>query len=165
MKIIAGLGNPGRQYELTKHNAGFIILDNFILQKSLVWEFNSKVNAAICKFENVLLVKPQTFMNNSGTCISNVLSYFNTQPNQLLVIHDDVDLEFEKVKKTRGSSSAGHHGVEDIIQKLGTNDFWRLRIGVGRPQANNFDVEEWVLSQFSAKELEFIQSIEVPLNF
>ncbi|HSX39614.1 MAG TPA: aminoacyl-tRNA hydrolase [Candidatus Saccharimonadales bacterium] len=165
MKIVAGLGNPGEQFQNSKHNTGFIILDTFAAKNNLTWHSDSKSKSEIIKINDVLLVKPQTFMNNSGSSVSYLLNYFNTQPEQLLIIHDDVDLEFGKIKKQFDSGAAGHHGVLDIIEKLGTQRFWRYRVGVGRPNNNNYDVEDWVLTKFSKQELEFISSIEPSFDF
>lgn len=165
MKVIVGLGNPGKEYQITRHNAGFLILDNYISNQNLTWENNKKFDAQICTINDTIFVKPQVFMNNSGTTVSKVLSYLNTPVTQLLIIHDDADLEFGKVKKQFGASAAGHHGVSDIIEKLGTQEFWRLRIGVGRPQQNTFEIQDWVLKQFSNEELDFIRNINVPLDF
>lgn len=161
MKIVFGLGNPGKEYERARHNVGFILLDKYAEDKGLKWLKEGKFKALTAKDGDMLLVKPQTFMNNSGDCVSLVVNYYKATPEDILVIHDDVDLEFGRTKKQLGGGSAGHHGVEDIYKKLGTDGIWRFRVGVGRPDNAGFDVTDWVLSPFSEEELSTI----IKLNF
>lgn len=156
MKLIVGLGNPGEKYEYTRHNAGFIIVNGFVNEKlsnSVVWLEESKFNAQVLKIGECLFVKPDTFMNKSGDAVSKILNYYHIPLNDLLVIHDDVDIKFCEFKYKKGSQAAGHHGIEDIISKCGSADFWRLRIGVGRPENNKFKVEDYVLQKFSEDDL------------
>ncbi len=162
-KIIIGLGNIGDAYVNTKHNAGFIILDNFATQQSLTWQHESKLSCMITKANNIILAKPTTFMNKSGTCVAKIMAYYKVEPSEIIVLHDDVDLQPLSYKFKFGSSAAGHHGVLDIIEKLGTQDFWRLRIGVGRPLDTRFDVGDFVLDKLSKDELEYIKNI--PFGF
>lgn len=167
-KLIVGLGNLGREYEKSRHNAGFTLIDELALNWGLLWEFNKKLNAEIAsatpRDDKVILVKPQTFMNNSGEAVARALAYFSNEPSDLLVIHDDVDLEPLQFKVSRNSSSAGHHGVQNIIDRIGTQDFTRLRVGIGRPQfmidgttRAAFDVEKYVLQDFTAPQLEVLK--------
>lgn len=137
MKIIAGLGNPGEEYSKTRHNLGFIFLDH--LRK--VWDFpefseNKKFEAEISNGERdgdkVILMKPLTFMNLSGKSVRSLLDFYKLEPSDIVVIHDDLDIPAGKYKLTASSRSAGHNGVEDIIEKLGTQDFKRIRIGIGQ---------------------------------
>ncbi len=161
MKAIFGLGNPEKKYEKTRHNAGFIVIDKIAEELSLTWGREDKLKALIAKKDDLLLVKPQTFMNNSGGCIRAVKDFYKLESSKILVVHDDVDLPFGKIKLQIGASSAGHNGVSDIIEKLGTQEFWRLRIGVGRPENAEFDVTDWVLGDLTPEELDFVRSIKV----
>lgn len=170
MKVIVGLGNPTEKYKNTRHNVGFILLDKVAEQKNLTWEFEKKFNALICKdtagtFGDyrgpILYVKPQTYMNLSGDSVSKILNYFNLTSEDLIIVHDDVDLPFGKTKKAVGAGHAGHNGVKDIIAKLGTKDFERLRFGVGRPENNQFEVGDYVLSKFTSEEMRFLEDFEL----
>ncbi len=162
MNVIVGLGNPEDKYKNNRHNVGFILLDLFAKKHSMLWNYEKKFDAQVCRYEDkLILIKPQTFMNNSGDSVQKILDYYKKDHSHLLVVHDDVDLPFGKVKITKGSSSAGHHGVEDIIKKVGTLDFGRLRVGVGRPANNKMDVADYVLSDFTPEELEFIRLIDL----
>lgn len=166
MKLVVGLGNPGERYKNNRHNAGFIILDAFVAQKVLNWSTNKKLHSEVCvdKEDDLILLKPQTFMNNSGRAVCEALAYYSTDTSDLLVIHDDVDLEPLQFRVSRNSSSAGHHGVQDIVDKIDTQDFTRIRVGVGRPKAivdgqerPSYSVEKYVLEDFSQEELEVIR--------
>lgn len=159
MKLIIGLGNPGKKYEKTRHNLGFMAVD-FLREKSGAPEFklNKKCNAEITKTDEIIFAKPQTFMNNSGEAATKLLSFYKLSPADLSVIHDDLDLDFEKIKIGAGRGSAGHNGVKSIIDALGTKDFNRIRIGVGRPPAN-IPPEDYVLQNFSADELQQLPEI------
>lgn len=168
MKLVVGLGNPGDKYKYTRHNVGFIVLDYLAQFNNLTWEHNKKVRGEFASFraggeKGVIFLKPLTYMNNSGDSVKQALSYFSVGIKDLLVIHDDVDLGPFVVKKVFNVSSAGHHGVEDIIKKLGTQEFERIRIGVGRPKGKAgesiYNVENYVLSDFSSQELEKLREI------
>ena len=165
MKLVAGLGNPGEEYFKNRHNTGFIIVDDFASKNGLSWENSSKFNAEIAISKNFILAKPQTFMNNSGESVSKILSFYKIDIGNLLIIHDDVDLQFGEIKKQLGSSSAGHKGVESVIEKLGSQDFWRIRIGIGRPEDKNIPTDDWVLQDFKEEELKKIKSISSEIVF
>jgi PTH1 family peptidyl-tRNA hydrolase len=162
MKLIIGLGNPGKNHAFTRHNAGFLFLD--FLQKE--WEFdsfqeNKKMSAEISEGqrgkEKVLLVKPSTFMNASGTTVSQLVHFYKLTPSDIVVLHDDLDITPGTYKKTLSSRAAGHNGVSDIIDKLDTQDFLRFRIGIGRPVEVNgvcMPSHDFVLQNFSAEEQE-----------
>ena len=154
MKVIVGLGNPGEQYESTRHNLGFMVVDHFrkdfTAPGKLQWDNNEKLKSHIVQFdwqpkagkaERVLLVKPQTYMNNSGMAVQLVANYYKVAPEDVWVINDDLDLPLGKMKIRFGGAAAGHHGVEDIIEKLGTDKFWRFRLGIGeiKQSANTLD--------------------------
>ncbi len=166
MRMVVGLGNPGKKYRSNRHNAGFTVLDAFVAQKGLSWSTSKKLHSEVCadREGDLVLIKPQTFMNNSGRAVREALSYYSADPSSLLVVHDDVDLEPLQIKVSRNSSSAGHHGVQDIIDKIGTQDFIRLRVGVGRPkeiidgqERPSYSVEKYVLEDFSPQELEIVR--------
>jgi peptidyl-tRNA hydrolase, PTH1 family len=156
-KIIVGLGNPGTQYKYSRHNVGFIILDEICKDLDLHWKSSAKFDGRYCVQGNTAFLKPQTFMNSSGTSVQKFAAYHGVPPDKIVVIHDDLDLEFLQTKKQIGAGAAGHHGVEDISEKLGTKDFWRIRIGVGRPASTVADTTDWVLSNFSPTELDQVQ--------
>lgn len=156
MKVIIGLGNPGSEYEATRHNAGFLFLDtlkeswdspDFVPEK----KFASLVSAGVKNGEKMLLVKPVTFMNHSGVAAMALVNFFKLAPSDITVVHDDLDLPFGTWKAATGSGAAGHNGVSDMIEKLGTKEFRRIRIGIGRPEDDR-DPADYVLSRFTPEE-------------
>ncbi|MFZ5425278.1 MAG: aminoacyl-tRNA hydrolase [Patescibacteria group bacterium] len=161
MKIIVGLGNPGEKYNNTRHNVGFMFVDTLATSLEVSWSFDSKFNAYVAKSStnSVLLVKPQTYMNLSGESVAKVVNFYKVDFNDLIVVHDDVDLEFGKIRYKKNMGAAGHHGVEDIIQMLSEKSFWRIRIGVGRPNEQAFEVHDYVLSKFNNSELLVLNDI------
>lgn len=161
MKIIVGLGNPGEKYIKTKHNTGFILLDTFSRSSNLQWQHEPKFDALLAKQEELILCKPQTFMNNSGGSVSKLVNFHKLDLTDLIIVHDDVDLDFGTTRFGRKIGSAGHKGVESVIEKLGSNDFWRIRIGIGRPIDIQFDVENYVLSNFTDEELKKMRNISL----
>ena len=132
--LIVGLGNPGKEYESTPHNAGFLVVDQLLETYNIKPETYSKLKSEIAEYKidnkKVILAKPQTFMNASGVAVKSIVSSFKLQVSCIWVIHDDVDLELGKIKIVKNRGSAGHKGVEDIIRKLKTKDFVRFRIGI-----------------------------------
>jgi len=146
MKLVVGLGNPGEKYKNNRHNAGFIIIDELALKWNLPWEYNKKFDAEIARNDKVVLIKPQTFMNDSGEAVSRALQYFGIDSSGLTVVHDDIDLEALQFKVSCNSSSAGHRGVQNIIDGIGTQDFTRLRVGIGRPPQRTLQQFEEVAS-------------------
>ena len=164
MKMIVGLGNVGNNYKKTRHNAGFMAIDQFS-KKNHISISNVKYKAAFGKGTinnvEVLLLKPLTFMNLSGTAVKKYFKKYSVDIKDLLVIHDDIDLPPGKVKKKTGGGDAGHLGIRSIIQSLESRDFSRIRIGIGRP-ADNFDISDWVLSSFSKEEKDSLkESIDI----
>lgn len=159
MKLIIGLGNPGKEYENTRHNFGFMALD-FLREKLGATDFklNKRCNAEVIKTGEMILAKPQTFMNNSGEAATKLLSFFKLSADDLTVIHDDLDLDFGKIKAGMGRGSAGHNGVKSIIDRLATNNFNRIRLGIGRPP-EHIPPEDFVLQNFSSNELEQLPEI------
>lgn len=159
MKIIVGLGNPGDKYKNTRHNIGFMVMDALAEELGLSWLFNKKFNAEVAKSNNLLLIKPQTFMNLSGESVKKALSFYKILTstelnNSLIVIHDDIDIDFGKHKIATDSRAAGHNGIQSIIDQLGTQKFTRYRLGVRNEQRSLIPADKFVLQKFSKDELE-----------
>lgn len=161
MKLIVGLGNPGEKYVKVRHNLGFEVLEELVKKLNLVdWSMEDKFKAEVIKAPEIILVKPLTFMNNSGMSVLKLVDYFKIDPAQdLIVIHDDLDLHLGKIKIRIGGAGAGHHGVESIIKSLGTDQFIRVRLGIGnlRTQSSehkhaHLDAEKFVLEHFMPNE-------------
>lgn len=154
MKMIVGLGNPGKQYEGTRHNIGFHVIDelsnrlNIPLNQS---KFNGMYGTGYIGTEKVMLLKPLTYMNLSGECIIPMMNYFDVEDEELVVIYDDLDLQAGKLRLRQKGSAGGHNGIKSIIQHLGTQEFNRIRIGVDRPK-NGMKVPDYVLSNFTEDE-------------
>ena len=179
MQIIIGLGNPSEKYKLTRHNVGFIAIDTIAKKFDLDWSFNKKFNAEICKSNDLILLKPQTYMNNSGQSVSAVLSYYKLLPKKLkflqqknsdlsevvCVIHDDIDIELGKYKESINSGSAGHNGVKSIINYLKTKNFKRIRIGIKTEEIINISTEKFVLQKFNKNEIEIVDKVISEINF
>ncbi|XOU93995.1 MAG: aminoacyl-tRNA hydrolase [Candidatus Kerfeldbacteria bacterium] len=155
MKLIVGLGNPGKEYQNTRHNIGFQILDtlnNLPNYNHLSFNEDKKFHGIMAKDQNIILFKPSTFMNNSGEAVRAVTDYFKINSKDILIIHDDLDIDFGNIKIQQGKSAAGHNGVSSIISHLGNNDFWRLRYGVAGESRGQIPGDKYVLSRFSAEE-------------
>ena len=133
MHLIIGLGNPGEEYENTRHNVGFEVVDAIARKEDAKFSFEKKFNAEVAKTrlynKPAILAKPQTFVNKSGEAVRKLKLFYKTKPGNIVVIHDDLDIEFGNFKMSFGKDSAGHRGVQSIIDMLKTNKFWRLRIG------------------------------------
>ncbi len=154
IKLVLGLGNPGEEYKETRHNIGFTILDELVRRLKLKEkrrECLSLIYRANIGGKKLLLAKPQTYMNNSGYAVINILEEYSLEPNEMLVVHDDLDLPFGYMRLRLEGSSAGHRGVESIINSIKSQNFPRLRIGIGRP-AKGEDIARYVLSPFSPEE-------------
>lgn len=161
MILIIGLGNPGEEYARTRHNIGFIILNKFCEEtgsKSQISKFNSILITSEYAGKNLLCVKPYTFMNNSGSVVLKVVEHFEDKIESMIVIHDDLDIEFGEIKLKSGGGTGGHNGLESIAKKLGHSDFDRLRFGIGRPPGRK-DPADFVLSKFRTKETRELDSI------
>lgn len=163
MKLIIGLGNPGDQYKNTRHNLGFMLLDEYAkkhLGPEVVWEMENKFKAEILKLnQDLWLVKPQTFMNNSGFSVQSLMSYYKVPLSDIVIAHDDLDLNLGQIKIRIGGSAGGHHGVESIINTLGDDKFTRVRLGIGSVEdagltkqsehgRSHVNVEHFVLEPF-----------------
>lgn len=158
MKIIIGLGNPSEKYTGTRHNIGFYFLNKLKTEWNFPgFEFSKKFNAEISKDKEIILVKPQTFMNLSGEAVRNVLDFYKLSPEDILVVHDDKDIASGEYRIANDSSSAGHNGVQNIIDLIGTQKFKRVRIGIGAETDLPSDV--FVLQKFSDEEKEKIEKV------
>src|SRR6185436_11849179 len=148
--LIVGLGNPGREYERTRHNAGFRWVDEIAARKKAAWKKESKFSGWVTKVEeggrNFWLLKPATYMNESGRSVAALLRFFRIEPPTMLIVHDELDLPPGTVKLKRGGGTGGHNGLEDLVEVLGTKDFWRLRIGIGHPGHKDL-VPDYVLKK------------------
>ena len=158
MKLIVGLGNPGSKYALTRHNVGFMVIDQLALKwEKPVWQH--KESALIAEYhrgERILLVKPQTFMNDSGVAVSALTRFFKVAETDILVVHDDLDLAVGKLRLRAKGSSGGHRGIESILLLGGTDNFARLKIGIGHP-AGMRSVIDHVISPFTSDEASLIK--------
>ncbi|AGA91819.1 peptidyl-tRNA hydrolase [Thioflavicoccus mobilis 8321] len=137
IRLIVGLGNPGPQYELTRHNVGFWLADRLAAQEGCAFRADSKLHGTLCRLtlsgRDVRVLKPSTFMNRSGQSVAATARYFSIAPEEILIAHDELDLPPGSVRLKQGGGHAGHNGLRDTIQQLGSRDFWRLRIGIGHP--------------------------------
>lgn len=179
MKLIVGLGNPGEKYKKTRHNLGFTVVENFLRDfepvARRIWESSSKFKSDIAQIEwkpkigaleKVVLVRPKTYMNLSGMAVSLTASYFKIPTSDIWVVHDELDLPLGSMKIRFGGASAGHHGVESIIKVLGTDKFWRFRLGTGEAHSKGkiakhmiSKADEFVLSNFKPGESKKIREL------
>ncbi len=176
MKLIVGLGNPGEKYAKTRHNLGFMIVDQFLKdfepQKDTVWNDSKKFKSDIAQIEwhrrsagsssslrassgqaimeKVILVKPKTYMNNSGMAVSLISKFYKIKPEDIWIVHDDIDFQVGNLKIRFGGGDAGHNGVASVTKSLGTDKFWRVRLGI--EFGEKIVVEDFVLRNFSPKE-------------
>jgi len=158
MFLLVGLGNPGSQYDGSRHNIGFMVLDYLAAQNDLAF-VDSKWQAlqvrTVLWQESAILLKPQTFMNLSGTAVSALANYFKIEADRVIVVHDDLDLGLGRIRIAAGGGDGGHKGIRSIISSLGTRDFPRMRVGIGRPSLP-IPPDKYVLSKFDQDELELI---------
>jgi PTH1 family peptidyl-tRNA hydrolase len=141
IKLLAGLGNPGAQYRETRHNAGFWVAECYAEEKGAKLAFDKAFNARVGRAQALWIVLPETFMNRSGFSVVGLTRFYKILPDEILVVHDELDLLPGVVKFKRGGGHAGHNGLRDITSMLGTGDFWRLRIGIGHPRTLALDSE------------------------
>lgn len=157
--MVAGLGNPGIQYENTRHNAGFMAADK-IADKYGVQFNRQKENAIYTDIKisdkRILLVKPQTYMNNSGSAVSALARFYKIPPEKIIVIFDDISLDVGKLRIRRKGSHGGHNGIKDIIELLGTENIPRIKIGVGQKPHPDYDLKDWVLGRFPKEQLSML---------
>ncbi|MDP4125427.1 MAG: aminoacyl-tRNA hydrolase [Bacillota bacterium] len=160
MKVIVGLGNPGPQYLETRHNMGFLLVD--LLAELHGLQFRTKFQGLWAEGneegERILLLKPQTFMNLSGRSVSELCRFYKVQGEDLLIVHDDMDLTLGKIRLRNQGSAGGHNGIRSILAELGSEKFWRLKLGVGRPP-KEWDPARFVLSPFEESELTLLDEV------
>lgn len=162
MKIVAGLGNPGEKYLTTRHNFGFLAVDQIAgsLSQSLGdTKFSSECATVTLCGEKSLLLKPQTFMNLSGKSVAPAAVFFKVPHQDILVIHDDLDLPLGRIRFARGGTPAGHNGLKSIIEHLGSKDFCRLKLGIGRPVHPGQEVVDFVLQRFTKDEMKIVDAV------
>ena len=155
--IVAGLGNPGEKYEKTRHNAGFLAID-YIAERCGVKINRSKFRALVAEAtigtHRVLLMKPETFMNNSGEAISAAASFYKIPPERVIILHDEISFEAGVMRIRRRGSAGGHNGLKSIIERLGSDAFPRIKIGVGQKPSPDYDLVNWVLGRIPAEDAE-----------
>jgi PTH1 family peptidyl-tRNA hydrolase len=172
MKLVVGLGNPGEKYENTRHNLGFDVVSHFLQSTKqagkTTWSTEKKLKSDLASFEwekkngekeKVLLIKPLTYMNNSGMAVRLIADYYKIDPESIWIVYDELDLPVGSLKIRQGGSGAGHHGIESIIESLGTDKFWRFRLGIGVSRNHEEmghhtvkDASDFVLDTFSHEE-------------
>ena len=161
MHLLVGLGNIGREYEFTRHNYGFLLLDQIIEDYGLVKQsskFKSEIFSGIIDGQKVMAIKPQTFMNLSGGAVSQVANFYKIAPKNIVALHDDLDVEFGKIKAKVGGGHAGHNGLRSIDGSIG-KEYARIRLGISRPENKEFDTSDYVLGRFTKgdlKEMEYV---------
>ncbi len=177
MKLIVGLGNPGDQYHGTRHNLGFTVIDALAHKLELTdqhWDNSDRFQSMVAKLKHgehdIVLAKPQTYMNNSGMGVQSLLQFYKVSPEDLVVIYDDIDVKLGQIKIRQGGGAAGHHGVESIMEKIGTDNFVRVRLGIAPEQRsglaklaehdmNSFSVDKFVIAAFDAHEKSKVKSM------
>ena len=159
MKLVVGLGNPGKEYENTRHNVGFNIIDKYLESKNLKLDkdkFNGKYVKTNINNEEVIFLEPQTYMNNSGESISSIMKYYKINIEDILIIQDDLDMEIGKIKLKEKSSSGGHNGIKSIEENLGSEEYKRLKIGISNNK--DIDTKDYVLGKFSKEDKEILDN-------
>lgn len=163
IRLIVGLGNPGAEYEQTRHNAGFWLVDNLANDSGARLQRESKYNALLARTsiagQEVYLLEPQTYMNRSGQSVGGVCRFFKINPDEVLVVHDELDLMPGIARLKKGGSAGGHNGLKDITAALGTQEYWRLRLGIGHPRTLNLQqqVADFVLHRPRREDQELIE--------
>lgn len=162
MKLIIGLGNPGKEYENTRHNVGYFVVGSYLGDVSWKEKFNAYYYEKMINGEKVLFVKPLTFMNLSGDAVVRYVDYFNISLDDILVIQDDMDLSIGSFKLKKNSNDGGHNGIKSIINRLSSKDFSRLKVGISHNKS--MDTKDYVLGKFSKDELESLNSLQDTFN-
>lgn len=162
MFLIAGLGNPGKEYAKTRHNAGFLVVEKLAQNWQANWTAEKKFSSRLAKVERsggkFVLCEPQTFMNASGEAVRSLADYFHLPPEKILLVVDDADLPFGEIRLRGSGSSGGHHGLESVEKHLGTREFPRLRVGIGRKDGAR-QITNYVLGQFAKDETDLLEKI------
>jgi len=161
--LIVGLGNPGRDYARTRHNAGFLLLDRLADGWRVEWGARRKFNARVARADRgdrrIFLCEPETYMNASGEAVSTLMKFYKVSPPHLLVAVDDADLPLGTLRLRPDGSSGGHHGLESVERHLGTRDYARLRIGIGRRATDQREITDWVLAAFKKEEAPVLEKV------
>jgi len=161
--LIVGLGNPGRQYEGSRHNTGFRVLERLAAGLDVKIDrakFSALTRLTAAEGRKVLLMEPQTFMNLSGQAVREAADYYKVPPARIIVVHDDIDLPVGRIRVRASGSAGGHNGIKSVIGCLGTQDFLRVKVGVGAKPTPEYDLADWVLSRFSAQEKKLLEPAE-----
>lgn len=151
--LIVGLGNPGLQYEQTRHNAGFMVIDRFLESEGMTSskaKFHALIFDGTIKDKRILVAKPQTYMNSSGQSVSEIADFYHIPSEKIIVVYDDISLSPGKLRIRTKGSAGGHNGIKDIIALLGNENFPRIKVGVGEKPHPDYDLKDWVLGKFSA---------------
>ena len=156
MKLIVGLGNPGREYENTRHNVGFMVIDK-LQEKQNLSDFKVFKKGLISKNKDVILLKPQTYMNLSGESVREVVDFFKIKEEDIIVVHDDLDIPVGSLRLRENCSAGGHNGIKNIILHLGNQNFKRMRLGVSKNKL--IDTKDYVLSNFNKEEKEILDGV------
>ena len=159
--LIVGLGNPGAKYETTRHNAGFLCIENMENElgfKAKKLKFHALIGDTKINNKKILVMKPQTMMNNSGTAVKECATFYKIPAERIIVIFDDISLEPGKLRIKRKGSAGGHNGIKSIIAHLGTEEFPRIKLGVGKKPHPDYDLADWVLSSFPKKDIPLMRS-------
>jgi len=151
VRLVVGLGNPGKEYERTRHNAGFWLVERFASANGVMLRKDGKFQALVGRHEQAFLLMPQSFMNGSGRAVQMLAGFFKIKPEEMLVVHDELDFTPGVARVKQGGGIAGHNGLKDISQRLGSHDYWRLRIGIGHP-GDKDAVADYVLQKPSAED-------------
>lgn len=163
LRLVVGLGNPGSEYTRTRHNAGFLVVEEVASRVSVQWNFEKKFNARVAKVERgglrLLLAEPQTFMNLSGEAVGALVNFYRVAVAEVLVVVDDADLAFGEIRMRPKGSSGGHHGLESIEKHLGTRDYARLKVGIGRTADGRREITNYVLGKFSSAETKLLEKV------
>lgn len=164
MRLIVGLGNPGKEYQETRHNVGFIVVERLSQKmEDGKWENKEKFKAEVCQMGDILLVKPQTFMNASGEAVAKIASFYKVKPEDIYLIHDDLDLQLGEYKIQLSKGPQRHNGVLSVEKELETKGFWRARIGIAKPEEERKECllsgKDYVLAKFNKKEKEILDQV------
>lgn len=157
MKLVVGLGNPGKKYERTRHNVGFMVVDALAKEFNLVLKKHAQFQSIIGEVDKIVLAKPQTFMNNSGLAVRSIAKKYRIKPEDILIVNDDIDMELGKLRYREIGSSGGHKGLQSVIDQLKTNILPRLKIGIGR--SDKLEPNEYVTSNFSNTQLAQVKKV------
>lgn len=162
MRLIVGLGNPGKEYAKSKHNVGFMVLDSYAKLNNLKFVKETKFQGELIKLSDAVLLKPRTFMNNSGVSVRAVAQFFQIAPEDILIVSDDLDLPFAKLRLREKGSAGGHNGLKSVIEYLGSSNFNRLRIGIDRD--SDKEVVDYVLGKLSKEQSKILDDVLIETN-